>query len=176
MAIFARYALFLLFFTPSFVFAKDIAFKSIYIGLNGPEEYETEIFRSKEDLLKSWLVGAIPATDLNSIVSKIDFIKKSVVVISFGKNEKFSGSLSVYRLELAKSMYADDGPDEEIYIKLMSYSKMGVVVDCSYKKSGSNPFVIVITDAFSDHVKPYGYQLRSFFDKCKPMNAGTMSE
>ena len=154
------------------VYAQTVGFNQLYIGLNGPGNPNSSVFRSRDELFSSWLASSMTTIELEHLAKKIDFKSNSLVAISVGKMANFSGSIIVDKLEIGGSVMSVIGPIAAGPGQLVSYSRVGFSADCENSTIEVQPFVLLITDVMSSDVIPGSYFQSNFYDACREFNGG----
>lgn len=145
-------------FTPP----KDANFTQVHDGYNGPENSQSEIFESKEELIESWISSSLNKKKLSDIIDSIDFDKEILVSLSFGKRTNATGNTFI------------SGIDYNSILKSLNITGMiGVnITECKEPKNNSYPFILAIAPRPEKVPDSGGMFLQNFPDGCKPAKSG----
>jgi len=140
-------------FTPD----PNAGFKQIYKGYNGPNNSRANVFKSHAEIRGSWVGKAIKKSDLDSLLAKIDFNKKIVVSLSFGKRKTATGTIHI-----------SDVKFNTVYKSLSVAGLVGVVEQsCTKSQIDSFPFALAIADIPPVEINYPSISIQNFADGCK---------
>ncbi len=132
-------------------------YRQVYTGYNGLKTSKASVYLSKDQILKSWIAKAVSKSELDKILSNVDFGSEIMVALNFGKRESATGST-----------YITDVKYNSVYKSLNVAGLIGVNErDCSKSHQISYPFVLAIAErppSFPDYPSLY---VQNFSDGCK---------
>ena len=139
----------------------ELAKRQLYSDFNGPGKGDNEIFRSEDEVRKSWIAKSLNKEQLVKLLANVDFSKQVLLASSFGERMNASGSLMFS--ELGYSTLAKG------YVVA---KRIGVVPQtCGRVFAKSYPFIIGVTDSIKD-AKITASSSSNFPDGCKQIMTG----
>lgn len=152
------FAVLITFALPACTQTKDIEFKQLAVGFNGPKYPKVFYFENKNSIDSSWIKSALPMGEYERILSKVEFGRQALVVFAIGERMSASGNVEITR------MFQYRGKDFPTNISAL----VGIRASECTEKSGfvSYPFVVAVFEK-PENFQPYGgFDAGNFSDGC----------
>jgi hypothetical protein len=139
----------------------ELAAQQVASGFNGPVGGKAELFRSAAEVRQSWLAKALPADQLNAMLSHTDFSTQVLVSYSFSRYTNASG-----KVQLAELGYHQANGGYSIS------ANVGVVPEaCGVRPAESYPFVVGVVAAVPG-ARIMASGMANFAAPCGPIASG----
>jgi hypothetical protein len=141
--------------------APDAPFTVLHRGFNGPAQSDASLFRSAEQVQKSWVSEALSEEELAQLLSRIDFATEILGVYAVGEMPNASENLFV----------TEFGPRDDLEGHSIDV-RVGVVGEqCGFAQGWSCPFVLVKASSQIDE-ELMSTSRANYPDQCVPVMAG----
>jgi len=137
----------------------DAEFTQLYKGSNSPKGSKALVFKSKSEVIDSWISKSLSRDDLNNILEQVNFENQILVSLSFGKRRNSTGPI-----------YISDVNYNSVHESLDVSGLIGVTEStCDEPYADSYPFVLAVAPQ-PEIIPSYpGMFLQNFPDGCKPV-------
>jgi hypothetical protein len=137
----------------------DAEFTQLYKGANGPKSSKALAFKSKDEVIDSWISESLSPDVLNNILEQVNFENQILVSLSFGKRRNSTGTI-----------YISDVNYNAVRESLDVSGLIGVTESkCEEPFADSYPFALAVAPR-PEIIPTYpGMFLQNFPDGCKPV-------
>jgi len=137
----------------------DAEFTQLYKGANGPKSSKALAFKSKDEVIDSWISESLSPDLLNNILEQVNFENQILVSLSFGKRRNSTGTI-----------YISDVNYNAVRESLDVSGLIGVTESkCEEPFADSYPFALAVAPR-PEIIPAYpGMFLQNFPDGCKPV-------
>lgn len=135
----------------------------LHVGFSGRRAMRAEAFTTHEEARDSWLAKAVDPATLDAMVSKVDFARESLVVLSIGERETATGEVKLTELSV-----------DELGWRVAA----SVAVqprDCEAAEATSYPFIVARAPALTG-VTGSGSGVSNFPGPCEPARKGSPAD
>ena len=137
------------------------SFSQVGQGFNGPESASKTIFTTEDEVRESWLAKAYSTKQLDALVAEVDFEKRALIGVAFGRRMNASGTVLITQFE-----YSERSGGYGVS------ARIGVIPkSCGVDFTASYPFVLAVGDAvFNAEIRSSSSS--NFPDNCGPIRSG----
>jgi hypothetical protein len=145
--------------------AREVEFKQVAKGFNGPKQFEIYFFENRAEADTSWLKRALPGSRYEQIISQTNFDHQALMAFAIGELPGASGNANIVRI----SQYQSE--DDPLMIEMLIGIKAR---ECKERKGLiSYPFVVAVFEKPKNFRRQSSFYFGNFDDGCGPESSGT---